>query len=140
MLASFLGLAINVSRGPVVDDGIVRTVISQATGRALQPGDRVTIAFSATTGAGKELASSLLRGLSYTMVLGSSTNDSLLDKLAISMSEGEEDKFECTAAAAYGTQGCPPFVAPNTDLEVDIRIIAVVRQQEAKRAPSRRHR
>lgn len=92
-------------------------------------GDRVTIHYVATLPDGRSLADSERRGLHYTFVVGFEPLVRPFDSLVRGMAVGDEKAADVASADAFGAEGVPPIVPPQSELKVRLKVLRIVKPQ-----------
>ena len=99
-------------------------------GKLVEQGDRVTIHYRVTDPGKKELANSMKRGLTYTMVFGGRNSDPLVMVALAGMHVGGS-RYAKLPAEMFAT-GIGSIVPPRTDLTVWVHVIAAATWKGAK--------
>ena len=105
------------------DSGVVKTVIStKKNTRSITTGDIVAISYSLYTS--NNLNKPIATALEEQLVVNDGTMIKGWDIGILSMNVGEKSIIDIKSEYAYGNKGVSPIISPNTDLKVDIQILA----------------
>jgi FKBP-type peptidyl-prolyl cis-trans isomerase len=88
----------------------------------VEPEQVLTLQFVASTKEGRELASTIKRGLPYRILLGDD-QPSYLQLAVFGMQVGGEREVTLDPDYAFGTMGAAPIVGPNTTLVLRVKIL-----------------
>ncbi len=100
---------------------IQEIVIGQ--GATVQTGQIATVQFEVSDKSGKELANTRKRGLPYSFVVGGIQTAPFWSLGLLGMKVGGCRILNSKPGAAYGPDGVPPVVAPNSDLVIKIELV-----------------
>ena len=103
-------------------EGLTKTVIKTGTGASLSFGDVATVKYTCSVpGANQPFA----RSNSQKVIVGDGIMIRGWDAALQTMTVGEEAKIVVTDAErfGYGAEGIPPFVPPNSPLEMEIELL-----------------
>ncbi|KAL9181001.1 hypothetical protein ACHAXT_009806 [Thalassiosira profunda] len=104
-------------------EGIAKTITVEGTGRAVRAGDVVVVKYFCTA-AGSDAA--FARSDRQKMVAGDGGMIRGWDAALRTMREGERASVRITDPQfAYGAAGVPPFVPPNSEIEIDLEVLGV---------------
>jgi FKBP-type peptidyl-prolyl cis-trans isomerase len=107
------------------DGGIYKDVLTKGTGKTVETGDILAIEYSAST---KDMNGVVQKPFAKNdqekFVFKDGSMIRGWDIGVGSMRIGERAKIHIPSKYAYGAKGVDPVIAPDTDVEVDIRIIA----------------
>ena len=103
------------------DGGISKQVISNGQGKAVETGDILAIKYEAKIkGKNKPFA----RAEKETCIVKDGSFVKGWDISISSMKVGEKAKFNCASNYAYGEKGVEYVIPPNSDIEIDLNILA----------------
>ena len=101
------------------DGGVKKTLLEKGTGKKLEAGDIIACEYTARAG-GQIFA----RGERERFVYADGTLIKGWDLGVGSMKVGERAKITCTSSYAYGAKGVAPVIPADSDVEVDIKVLA----------------
>ena len=103
-------------------NGAVRKeVIVPGTGKAVEPGDILAAAFSAKIKGGDR---PFAKGDQEKFVVKDGSMIKGWDVAVESMKIGETARFICKSQYAYGEQGIGTIIPPNSDIEIELKVVA----------------
>ena len=103
------------------DGGVVKEIISQGQGKKIEAGDILAIEFAAYVKGSK---TPFAQGNREKFIARDGSLIKGWDIAVDSMTVGEAAKFVCKAPYAYGPKGVVPVIAPNSDVEIQLTILA----------------
>lgn len=126
----------DIEEGPITtESGLEYEVIEPGEGPAPEPGDVVSIHYSATLEDGTEIDNTSERGEPATFVLGQGVVIPGWDEGVALMNEGEKAKLVIPPELAFGEQGgAGGLVPPNSTLIFEVELVSV--QTGAPDAPT----
>jgi len=92
-------------------------------GATAQSGQIATVQFEVSDKNGKELANTRKRGLPYSFAIGGIQTAPFWSLGLLGMKVGGQRILSAKPGAAYGPDGVPPVVAPNSDLVIKIELV-----------------
>ena len=101
--------------------------IVKGNGVPVLVGDIVTVNFEVRVKSGKELESTIKRGLPYSFVAGDPHGPAMLSEALRGMSVGGERWFNVPPEKAFGVKGLPPVVPGGAVLYVHVWVVRVRR-------------
>jgi FKBP-type peptidyl-prolyl cis-trans isomerase len=105
--------------------GLKYTVIHPGTGAVAQAGKTVTVHYTGWLTNGTKFDSSVDRGQKFDFPLGQGRVIKGWDEGVAGMKVGEKRKLTIPANMAYGAQGFPPVIPPNSVLIFDVELFDV---------------
>jgi hypothetical protein len=103
------------------ENGVVKEIISKGTGRGIEPGDILAIQYQASIlGANKPFA----KGDKEQFIFKDGSHIKGWDIAVGSMKIGEKSRFVCKAQYAYGAKGIDPVIPPDSDVVVEMNLLA----------------
>jgi peptidylprolyl isomerase len=106
-------------------NGLKYETLKEGTGKVAQMGQNVTVHYVGTLPDGKEFDSSRRSGKPFTFKLGSGDVIKGWDLGVAGMKVGEQRRLMIPADLAYGPEGRPPVIPPNSPLNFDIELLSV---------------
>lgn len=106
-------------------DGLKYETLKEGTGKVAQVGQQVTVHYVGTLPDGKEFDSSRRSGKPFTFSLGRGDVIKGWDMGVAGMKVGEQRRLMVPADLAYGAEGHPPVIPPNSPLNFDIELLSV---------------
>ncbi len=109
------------------DGGVRKMMVAKGSGKKVETGDILAVAFEAKTSDGLVFAKGEKEKFAFadgSMIKG-------WDIGVGSMKVGESAKFMVKSAYGYGTKGVSQVVQPDTDIELDVKILAWLGNQMA---------
>jgi hypothetical protein len=103
------------------DGGVVKETITKGQGKKIEAGDILAIEFAAYVKGSK---TPFAQGNREKFIARDGSLIKGWDIAVDSMTVGEAAKFVCTAPYAYGSKGVAPVIAPNSDVEIQLTILA----------------
>jgi hypothetical protein len=115
-----------LSAQPVAPDEQMGTVtLTPGKGPVAKPGDRVSVHYVGTLTDGKKFDSSRDRDKPFDFTLGQGQVIKGWDEGVAGMKVGEKRKLTIPPAMAYGPQGRPPVIPPNSTLIFEVELMAI---------------
>jgi peptidylprolyl isomerase len=105
------------------DGGVLKQVLEEGSGECPSPGDEVQAHYTGTLLDGTKFDSSRDRGKVFKFTLGRGQVIKAWDMGFASMSKGEKAILTCAPEYAYGSNGSPPKIPPNSTLKFDVELI-----------------
>ena len=118
-LGIVLGAGLQALTPPVARD------IVKGSGLPVQAGDVVTVNFEVRAKNGKELASTVKRGLPYSFVIGDPREPAMWSDALRGMKAGGERRLTVTPEKAFGADGVPTIVPPRASLSLHLWLVRV---------------
>jgi len=107
------------------DGGIMKEILKEGQGDERPgKGDKVTVHYVGTLLDGSKFDSSRDRNDKFTFNIGKGQVIKGWDQGVASMRKGELAKLTCTAPYAYGEQGSPPKIPPNSTLVFEVELFS----------------
>ena len=97
--------------------------LAAGTGATPKKCDAVTVHYTGAFTNGKVFDSSRTKGEPYTFILGIGSVIRGWDEALLTMKVGERRMIAIPSALAYGSQGYPPIIPPNSDLIFDVELL-----------------
>ncbi|KAG8941910.1 FK506 binding protein proline rotamase rapamycin-binding protein [Tulasnella sp. 424] len=88
-------------------------------------GDKVTIHYTGTLLDGSKFDSSVDRGKPFVTEIGVGRVIKGWDEGVLQLSVGQKAILTCTPDYAYGAQGRPPVIPPNSTLKFEVELIKI---------------
>jgi FKBP-type peptidyl-prolyl cis-trans isomerase FkpA len=108
------------------DQRMGMVTLTPGNGAVANPGDRVSVHYVGTLAdGGKKFDSSRDRNQPFQFVLGQGQVIKGWDEGVAGMKVGEKRKLTIPPAMAYGPQGRPPIIPPNSTLIFEVELLAV---------------
>jgi len=104
--------------------GVVLRDLALGQGPPSRPGDELDIHYVARLPDGRKVDSTHERGVAVTFVLGEAKVEGWNEGL-LGMQKGGERWLRVPAALAYGSEGVPGLVPPDTDLEFEVELVEI---------------
>lgn len=108
-----------------LSNGLKYETLKEGTGKVAQMGQNVTVHYVGTLPDGKEFDSSRRNGKPFTFKLGGGEVIQGWDMGVAGMKVGEQRRLMIPADLAYGPEGRPPVIPPNSPLNFDIELLGV---------------
>jgi FKBP-type peptidyl-prolyl cis-trans isomerase len=116
----------SLSAQPVPPDQQMGMVtLTPGTGAMAKAGDRVSVHYVGTLTDGTKFDSSRDRNQPFQFVLGQGQVIKGWDEGVAGMKVGEKRKLTIPPAMAYGAQGRPPKIPPNSTLVFEVELLAI---------------
>jgi FKBP-type peptidyl-prolyl cis-trans isomerase FkpA len=111
---------------PVPPDQQMGTVtLTPGTGPVAKPGDHVSVHYVGTLTDGKKFDSSRDRNQPFQFTLGQGQVIKGWDEGVAGMKVGEKRRLTIPPAMAYGPQGRPPVIPPNSTLIFEVELMGI---------------
>jgi len=116
------------AKGKVITtkDGLKIEVLAEGSGPGAQPGQTVSVHYTGWLTDGKKFDSSRDRGKPIEFVLGRGMVIRGWDEGLTGMKKGGHRKLTIPPAIAYGPEGRPPVIPPNSTLVFDVMLLNVL--------------
>jgi len=101
------------------------TIVKEGSGEQAKPGDQVSVHYIGTLTDGTKFDSSLDRGAPFSFVLGAGQVIKGWDLGIAGMKVGEQRRLTIPPEFAYGEQGVPGVIPPNSVLIFDVEMIKI---------------
>jgi peptidylprolyl isomerase len=109
-----------------IKEGVRVEDVKEGTGPAAKAGDTVSVHYTGRLKSnGEKFDSSLDRGEPFEFKLGAGRVIKGWDQGVPGMKVGGKRKLEIPAHLAYGDQGFPPTIPPNSDLVFEVELLAI---------------
>ncbi len=105
------------------ESGLKYVDLAPGTGAAPKKCDAVTVHYTGAFTDGRVFDSSRTKGEPYTFILGIGSVIRGWDQALLTMKVGERRMLYIPSALAYGSQGYPPIIPPNSDLIFDVELL-----------------
>lgn len=105
------------------DGGIIKNILKEGKGLAIQDGFQVKLNYQGQLSDGRVFDSSLTRKKPFSFKIGEGKVIQGWEKGIKSMKVGEKAKFFISSRYGYKKKGIPPIIPPNADLYFEIEII-----------------
>ena len=112
------------------DSGLQYVIYEEGEGPPAEPGDVVSVHYVGTLEDGTEFDSSYSRGQPFQFVLGQGQVIPAWDEGIALLNEGGTASLIAPPELAYGSQGRPPVIPPDSTLRFDVRVVDVQSQPE----------
>lgn len=106
-------------------DGLKYTDLKVGNGAKPRAGQTAIVHYTGTFTNGKKFDSSRDSGKPLEFELGAHRVIACWDEAVATMRVGGRRKLVCPPSLAYGAQGYPPIIPPNTTLNFDVELIGV---------------
>ena len=110
-----LGLAASVK----VAEGVTKELLAKGTGRAIEAGDILAVDYAAYA-----QGTVFAKNSKEQFVVKDGSLIRGWDAAVASMQVGERARFTVAPQMAYGATGVPPVIPPNSEVELDIKVLA----------------
>jgi FKBP-type peptidyl-prolyl cis-trans isomerase len=107
------------------DEQMGMVTLTPGNGAIAKVGDRVSVHYVGTLTDGKKFDSSRDRNQPFQFVLGQGQVIKGWDQGVAGMKVGEKRKLTIPPAMAYGLQGRPPLIPPNSTLIFEVELMAI---------------
>jgi FKBP-type peptidyl-prolyl cis-trans isomerase FkpA len=119
------------------DQRMGMVTLTPGSGDVAKAGDRVSVHYVGTLAdGGKKFDSSRDRNQPFQFVLGQGQVIKGWDQGVAGMKVGEKRKLTIPPAMAYGPQGRPPIIPPNSTLVFEVELLAVNPKERARGRPA----
>lgn len=108
--------------GQSLTPGLSITEVRSGNGRAIQPGDLVTVHFQVETSEGKELANTRKRGLPYSIEFR--VSDPFWAAMLTGMRAGGERRLAMPSGLYFGENGVPGVIPSGSTLLAKIQVVS----------------
>merc|ERR1712200_375517 len=115
----------NTSKSPKQDirkGGVVVTEVQEGTGAGIKPGQKASVYYKGSLKNGR-VFDSKLNGSPFTFKLGAGEVIKGWDAGVTGMKIGGKRKLTVPAHMAYGKQGAPPEIPPNSNLNFEVTLL-----------------
>lgn len=106
-------------------DALRIEVLAEGTGEAVAAGDAATVHYTGTFTDGKVFDSSVTRGVPFTFTLGAQQVIPGWEQGVAGMKVGEKRRLTIAPELAYGAQGVPGAIPPNSTLVFEVELLGV---------------
>ena len=103
------------------DSGVIKDIIVPGQGQKIEAGDILAIEYKASV---KGSLTPFAKGEKEQFIVKDGSLIRGWDIAVESMRIGEKSVIQCTAPYAYGTKGVSPVIPPDSDLELEIKVLA----------------
>ena len=101
----------------------VREILAEGTGECPNDGDEVSAHYTGTLLDGSKFDSSVDRGTPFKFQLGQGRVIKGWDQGFATMKKGEKAILTCAPEYAYGANGSPPKIPPNSTLKFEVELL-----------------
>jgi hypothetical protein len=116
-----LGVTSTIKKELTSDGGVIKEVISLGQGKNIDTGDILAIKYEAKI---KNEVKPFAKSDKETCIVKDGSFIKGWDIGISSMKIGEKAKFQFTSKYAYGAKGVDPVIPPNSDIVVDLNVLA----------------
>ena len=103
------------------DSGVIKDIVIPGQGQKIEAGDILAIEYKASV---KGNPTPFAKGDKEQFIVKDGSLIRGWDIAVESMRIGEKSIIQCTAPYAYGTKGVSPVIPPDSDLELEIKVLA----------------
>eukprot|EP00123_Amoebidium_parasiticum_P022670 comp9221_c0_seq1/m.4361 comp9221_c0_seq1/g.4361 ORF comp9221_c0_seq1/g.4361 comp9221_c0_seq1/m.4361 type:complete len:120 (-) comp9221_c0_seq1:318-677(-) len=105
--------------------GVDIEIIKEGTGRTPNKGETVHVHYTGTLTNGTKFDSSRDRGRPFVFKVGIGSVIKGWDEGVLQLKEGTRAKLTCSPDYAYGAEGAPPEIPPNSTLVFDVELLSI---------------
>ncbi|MGH2541960.1 MAG: FKBP-type peptidyl-prolyl cis-trans isomerase, partial [Ardenticatenaceae bacterium] len=107
------------------ESGLEYAILEEGEGAAAKTGDTVTMQYSGWLEDGTLFDSSVQRGQPFPFTIGQGQVIAGWDEGVVGMKVGEKRQLRVPPDLAYGEQGSPPTIPPNSTLIFDVELVEI---------------
>ncbi|KAF5283232.1 hypothetical protein FQA39_LY17379 [Lamprigera yunnana] len=120
---NILIMSANVDVSPNKDGGVLKEILTEGSGDLPPKGCKVQVHYTGTLLNGTQFDSSRDRNTPFEFDLGKGSVIKGWDCGIATMKKGERAILTCAPEYAYGENGSPPSIPPNSDLKFDVEVL-----------------